>query len=109
MGKKLQELRKSNSPLANDPKVLEVDQDINRFAAVAAFNTSEGGVELRKAMRSDIVGCINELTRSYGKADIAEMLAIAAKLDAHISLLQAMGNADQNKKDAEAMLDELTS
>jgi len=95
--------------LANDPKILEVDQDIESYAAIAAFNDSEGGKELRKAMRSDIAAGINQLTSTYGKADLPELLQIIAKVDARISLLNALGNAEQNREDAEKMLDELTS
>lgn len=109
MSRKLQQLRKDNSELAADPKILEIDADIDRYAGIAAFNNSGGGKELRKAMRSDIVDAINELTKTYGKADIAELLAIISKLDANITFLQALGNAQTNREDAEKMLDELTS
>lgn len=109
MSKTLQSLRKDKSPLAVDPRILDIDADVDRFAAIAAFTASEGGKELRKALRSDIVSAINELTKSYGKADIAELLAIIAKLDARISFLQVLGNAQVNREDAEKTLDELTS
>jgi len=109
MARKLRQLKEEGSPLAEDPRILEVDADIDRYAAVAAFTTSEGGKELRKAMRSDIAAAINELTTKYGKTDLGELLSIIAKLDSRISLLQALGNAKQNKEDAEKLLDELTS
>jgi hypothetical protein len=109
MSRRLTELRKAESPLAQDENVLAVDQDIDRYAAMAAFNTSEGGKEVRKALRSDIASAINELIRGYAKLSHAELQAIGAKVDARVSLLQAMGNAKQNKEDAEKTLDELTS
>jgi hypothetical protein len=109
MSKRLQELKESNSPLVQDENVLSIDADIDRYAAIAAFNSSQGGKELRKALRSDIVAAINELTRGYAKLSHSELQAIGAKVDARVSLLQAMGNAKQNQQDAEKTLDELTS
>lgn len=108
MSQKTQQLKTTNPELANDPQVLAVMQDIDRYAAVAALTTSEGGKELRKAMRSDIVAGINELIASYGRAELPQMLTIVAKIDARVSLLQGLGNAKQNKEDAELILDELT-
>ena len=109
MSHKLTELRKAKSPLANEERILEIDQDINRYAAIAAFNDSEGGQELRKALRSDIVSAINTLISTYKLAELSNMQAMVAIIDARINLIIAMGNAKQNKEDAEKILDELTS
>lgn len=109
MARKIQQLREQGSPLAHDSRVLEIDADVDRFAAIAAITDTEGGKELRKAMRSDIVQAINSFTAGYATLSHAELCAIGAKIDARVLLLQALGNAQTNKEDAEKLLDELTS
>lgn len=109
MSRQLQKLRKDKSPLAEDVRILEIDQDVDRYAAIAAFTTSEGGKELRKALRSDIASAINNIIAAYRLADAQKILGYAATIDARVSLLLALGNAQTNREDAEKMLDELTS
>lgn len=109
MSRQLQKLRKDKSPLAEDQRILEIDQDIDRYAGIAAFNTSEGGKELRKALRSDIVNAINALLSGYKAGDGIALQSFAAVIEGRVSLLLALGNAQTNREDAEKMLDELTS
>lgn len=109
MSRQLQKLRSEKSPLAEDPRILEIDQDVDRYAAIAAFTTSEGGLELRKALRSDIATAINTLIGSYKTCEPHILQTIAATIESRVTLLLALGNAQTNREDAEKMLDELTS
>ena len=95
--------------LANEPRILEVNADIDRYAAVVAFNATEGGIELKKALRSDVAGAINTLLASYKTSDLPQLLALIALLEAKVDLLLALSHSSKNKEDAEAALDELLS
>ena len=85
----------------------EVQEDIERYAALAAFASSEAGEVIFTALGKEIAATVSEIATGYHTLSEAELRALGAKLETRITFLQSLKRAPTNLEDAEAYMKEL--
>jgi hypothetical protein len=107
MAKRLAKLAKDNPNLANREEVKEVAGDIDTYAALAAFASSEAGSILTASYGKEIAATVQLIANGYKTLPEAELRALGAQLEARLNFLHSLSRARTNLDDAEAILKEL--
>lgn len=102
-------LQKSNPEAANREDVKQVTGDIDTYAALAGFASSEAGGILIGALTSELANAVGEIARGFRTLPESELRALGAKIDARLTFLQSLNRARSNLEFAEEALKELTS
>lgn len=88
------------------PFIDSIKADIEKYADIATVSTSEAGKTLIKSLAEDVVTSVNLLCNSHTKLTLQEFVGICAGMKANKELMEVLINAETNKKDAEAYLEE---
>ena len=84
-----------------------IAEDADRYSALYALSTSEGGVLLIAGLKQEIVSCVDKLANGYKTIPEIELRALCASLDTKRSLVQSLTRSKDNLDGALAALDEL--
>jgi len=85
-----------------------VQSDVDRYGALSALSTSEGGQVLVKTLAQDAMSAIANLAGQYKTLPDTEMRALCARLSVTLSLYRALTNAQTNLDGAKDELQKLT-
>lgn len=85
----------------------ELKEDIKKYAKLQSLANTEGGKDLIKGLRADVITAIDSIGSSYLDAPEANLRALCARLKERIELLRVLYNAPKNKKFLTKMLDEI--
>jgi hypothetical protein len=107
MSKRLSKIAKDNPELAEREEIKGVAEDIDTYAALASFASSEAGAVLFASYSKEIASTVSLIVSGYRTLPEIELRALAAKLEARISFLQSLSRARTNLDDAEAYLKDL--
>lgn len=107
MSKRLSKIAKDNPALAEREDIKGVAEDIDQYAALAAFASSEAGAVLFASTNKGIASTVNQIVSGYKTLPEVELRALAAQLEARISFLQSLSRARTNLDDAEEYLKDL--
>jgi hypothetical protein len=107
MSKRLSKIARDNPELAEREDVKGVTADIDTYAALAAFASSEAGGIVFASINKEIAQTVNELANKYRIMVEPELRAACAQLAARISFLQSLSRARTNLDDAEEYLKDL--
>jgi hypothetical protein len=109
MSKRLSRISKDNPDLAGREDVKGVAQDIDIYAALKGFASSEAGAILIDALTKEIAGAVNDFASGYRTLPEIELRSLGARIDARLEFLRSLNRAGTNLDLAEAYLHELTS
>lgn len=107
MSKRLSKLKRDNPALAERDDVKSTTEDIDRYAALASFASSDAGGVVFTFISKEIAATVSEIATGYKSLTEIELRALAAKLDTRITFLQSLSRARTNLDDAEDYLKEL--
>jgi hypothetical protein len=107
MGKRLATIQKNSPDEAALSEVQETANDIDNYAALAAFASSEAGAVVFASYSKEIASIVSEIVGAYKTMPEMELRALGAQLETRINFLQSLSRARTNLDDAEAYLKEL--
>lgn len=107
MAKRLARIKKDRPELAERTDIQDVAADIDIYATLAGFASSDTGSLLLEAQRKEIASTVRAIVAGYKTLPEIELRALAAKLEARLNLVQSLTRAKTNLDDAEQMLKEL--
>ena len=107
MAKRLATIQKNNPARAERTDVQATAEDIDLYAALASFASSEAGSVIFSSLRKEIASTVTEIATGYRTLPEMELRALAAKLESRINFLQSLSRARTNLDDAEGYLAEL--
>jgi len=84
----------------------EVLKDLQKYTDLKVVAQSKGGEVLMNSLKKDIVRYIDRLTVDFREVDHSVLIAHCASLQANLSILRALQNAESNAKVVEEVLEE---
>lgn len=93
------------SKRGDDAKLVAADAD--RYAAIYAVSTSEGGKILIESLKQDVIAAVDKLCNGYTTMSEIELRATCATLSVNRSLIQSLTRSKDNLDGASDALDEL--
>lgn len=107
MSRRINRIVKDKPDLAGRDDIKALADDIDAYAALAAFASSEAGKIVFASMSKDIASTVSEIATGYKSLSEIDLRALGAKLDVRITFLQSLKRARTNLDDAEAYLKDL--
>jgi paraquat-inducible protein B len=90
----------------NDKEV--VQQDIQKYGALAALYNTEGGQVLIKTLNEDVLNLVDTIAFQYATLSETELRAKCAAIGLNLSMLRAMNRSNKNYADAVDFMATLT-
>lgn len=101
---------KARIPKAKQSDATDViADDADRYGALYALSTSEGGKILTQTLKQDIVASVDKICAGYITLPEMELRALCATLSVNRALIQSITRSKDNLDGALAALDELIS
>lgn len=107
MSKRLSKIAKDNPDVAKREEVKDVAADVDTYATLASFASSEAGSLLVTQYSKEIAATVQQIVSGYKTLPEMELRALAAQLEARLNFLQSLSRAPINLEDAEEVLKEL--
>ena len=82
----------------------EVLKDLQKYTDLKVLADSEGGKVLIDNLKKDVTRYIDRLASDFREVEHSVLIAHCASLQANLSLLRALQNADNNVKIVEEIL-----
>lgn len=86
-----------------------VAEDIDKYAALAGFASSEAGQIMLATLTDEAASTIVSLVAGYKTLPDLELRALCAQLDARLQFLRTLKRSRTNLEDAEEVLSSLTT
>ena len=93
-------------PKEKTEAINEIEKDIRKYGQFESLASTEGGKALIVSLEKDFVASIDELTSSYKKMKLEELIPIIARLDIVLSQLRIFYRASDQKQGALTALKE---
>jgi hypothetical protein len=106
MGKRINRISKDNPAAAGLEQVQGIAADVDTYAALAGFASSEAGDIIIKSIDQDVVTTIDKMLTGYKTMPELELRGLCAQLEARVQFLRTLKRAHTNQEDAEAVLAE---
>jgi hypothetical protein len=107
MPKRLLKIARDNPELAKREDIKSTTEDIDVYAALAGFASSEAGGIVFASISKEIAATVSEIATGYKDLTETQLRALAARLEARITFLQSLSRARTNLDDAEDYLAQL--
>lgn len=105
MGNSLDEIKKVDETLADDPVIVEIAEDLDKAEELALFARSRSGKEAIKKIGNEVYAVINELFDSAREPKLENLLGVIARLEAKMQVYAMFTGA---KDKATTLFDILT-
>jgi virulence-associated protein VapD len=102
-------LYEARPDLRDEKQVELIFDDIKRNTAIAAFNSSEGGIILRESLYKDVANVVADLAYNYERLDHTAIIKKCVLLGERINLLRVLEKAKPNEEIARKALEDITT